>query len=247
MADDTVPLFADSGKFYVYVYRDPRPKKKNVPIYVGKGTAANGRADVHWRKGARNPLFGAVMAKIRAANLEPIVEIVAWFEDEPDAFRHEQKLIEAIGIRSAGGTLCNLLIGAGGGWTHSEETKAKIREKRSKQRIAHSPETAAKISAAQKGVKRGPNPEHSARLKGRKLPLSHREKIASSHIGHPVSQETREKISRAHRGRKRPDEARENMRIARLGKEATQEVREKMSAAQKRRWEAWRLKNSCPQ
>ena len=57
MAENTMPLFTAAGKYYVYVYRDPRPGKKSALIYVGKGTAANRRADVHWRERASNPIM----------------------------------------------------------------------------------------------------------------------------------------------------------------------------------------------
>lgn len=238
MADNKLPLFEGAGKFYVYVYRDPRPKKKLSPIYVGKGTAAHGRADVHWKKGARNPLLKAVLDKIKALNLEPIIEIVAWFDDEKEAFECEQHLIAKFGIRSAGGTLCNLLVGdTGGGWTHSEETKRKLSiAGTGKKRGPPSPETCAKISAAQKGKKRGPNPEHSARMAGRTLSPEHRAAIGAGNMGRTFSPETIEKIVAAHKGAKRSDEARNNMRLAQLGKKQSEETKAKKRAAMLESW-----------
>ncbi|HEX2753719.1 MAG TPA: NUMOD3 domain-containing DNA-binding protein [Alphaproteobacteria bacterium] len=243
MADNTLPLFADSGKFYVYIYRDPRPGKKLVPIYVGKGTAAHGRADVHWKKGARNPLFKAVLDKIKARNREPVIEIVAWFDSEYEAFQCEQRLIEKIGVRSDGGSLCNLLIGdTGGGWTHSEETKEKIREARAKQpRRLCSEETKTKIRqsniiahAHKVGIK---NPEHGRKLKGRKLSPEHRAAISAGNVGRTFSAETIEKIRISNSGQTRTAEARKNMSESHLGNIPSEETMLKMSASQQLRWD----------
>ena len=197
MAENTLPLFADAGKFYVYVYRDPRPRKKNAPIYVGKGTAAYGRADVHWRDGARNPLLRNVLSKIKSASLAPVIEIVGWFDEECEAFSLEKKLINKFGRRDDGsGTLCNFLTDdGGGGWTHSETTKQKIKEARHRQlRKPCSDETKKKISEAQLGKLKGPNPEHSVRMKGRKLSAEHRLALSEARKGRVVSEETRKKI-----------------------------------------------------
>lgn len=74
MADDGVPPAAGSGKFYVYVYRDPRPGKNRQPIYVGKGIGD--RAELHWRWRCANPFLAQVLGKIRGAGLAPTIEIV---------------------------------------------------------------------------------------------------------------------------------------------------------------------------
>ncbi|HEY0120655.1 MAG TPA: NUMOD3 domain-containing DNA-binding protein [Rhizobium sp.] len=238
MADNKLPLFEGAGKFYVYVYRDPRPKKKMVPIYVGKGTAAHGRADVHWKKGARNPLFKAVLDKVKALDLVPIIEIVAWFDDEAEAFQYEQRLIEKFGIRSAGGTLCNLVVvDTGGGWTHSEETKKKLSiAGKGKKRGPPSPETCAKISEAQKGKKRGPNPAHSARMTGRRHAPEHCAAISAGNMGRKFSPETIEKIVAAHKGQTRSPKARNAMRDSHLGKSLPNDVKSKIGASNKIAW-----------
>ncbi len=148
MAENTLPLFADAGKFYVYVYRDPRPRKKNVPIYVGKGTAANRRADKHWNHGATNPMFINVLEKIRNAGLKPAIEIVGWFDDEDSALYCEMELIRKIGRRDINtGSLCNLNEGGIGPVIISETTRkrmsdaAKARETNSFAGKHHSDET----------------------------------------------------------------------------------------------------------
>jgi hypothetical protein len=114
MATNTLPLFENAGKFYVYVYRDPRPKKKGVVFYVGKGK--DSRADVHWKKGnGSNPFFSNVLNKIRELNLEPIIEIIAWFDEEDEAFSLEKALIARYGRRdNRTGCLVNLTEGGDG-------------------------------------------------------------------------------------------------------------------------------------
>jgi hypothetical protein len=99
VADNALPLFEGAGKFYVYIYRDPRPRKKLVIIYVGKGTAKHKRADIHWDYGACNPMLRAILKKCRDAGLEPIRRIVFWTDDEAPAFDYERALIKKFGRR----------------------------------------------------------------------------------------------------------------------------------------------------
>lgn len=117
MATDTLGLdFGRDKPFYVYLYRDPRPRKRLQPIYVGKGTAAQRRADVHWRSGTRNPILRRMFAKFRSLSLAPAIEIIAWFDDEADAFALERSLIARFGRRDLGsGTLANMTDGGDGG------------------------------------------------------------------------------------------------------------------------------------
>lgn len=132
IAADPPPLLCDDGaRFVVYLYRDPRPRKKNAPIYVGKGTSWYGRPDDHWsnKNRSHNPLFGNVLSKIRSAGLKPIVEIIAAYDEEADAFYLEKALIKRFGRRDLGtGTLCNLTDGGEGpaGRIVSVETRAKM-------------------------------------------------------------------------------------------------------------------------
>ncbi len=130
MAIDTLSLdFGRDKPFYVYVYRDPRPGKRNAPIYVGKGLAANGRADLHWKYKSHNPILNAIFAKIRKLNLEPAVEIVGWFDVEDQAFALEIALIERFGRRDIKtGSLANLTTGGEGSAGRSDEINARIAE-----------------------------------------------------------------------------------------------------------------------
>lgn len=120
-------------------------------------------------------------------------------------------------FRSKGAMLCNLTDGGVAGYTHSEESRAKLskaftgrrlsqktRKKLSeiaKHREPASPETRAKISAANKGRK--PSPKAIA-------------KAREARLGAVVSAETRAKLSKAQTGKKMSLEARE--KISKWGK-----------------------------
>jgi hypothetical protein len=130
-AESKLELLSERNKkFYVYLYRDPRPQSARAPIYVGKGRSANRRAHSHIRR-THNPFFANILAKIYAAGFEPEIEIVARFEDEQDAFDMEQKLIATYGRRDLGlGTLVNLSDGGDGpnGRIVSEIEKERTRQ-----------------------------------------------------------------------------------------------------------------------
>ena len=100
--------------FYVYVYKDPRPTKNLQVVYVGKGTGS--RMYSHWRKKVhKNPAFGAFLAQLRKRELEPVIEVVATFENEDDALAEEVRLITQYGRRDIGtGALFNLTDGGEG-------------------------------------------------------------------------------------------------------------------------------------
>ena len=108
MAKDPLSLdFGSDKPFYVYLYRDPRPRKRRQPIYVGKGTVANGRADEHWRTRSHNSDLAAILDEVRAVGLEPEIEIVGWFDEESPALKCERSFIAKLGRRiSNEGPLC---------------------------------------------------------------------------------------------------------------------------------------------
>lgn len=119
MAADTLSLdFGRDKPYYVYLYRDPRKGKRMQPIYVGKGKSASKklRADVHWDWATENPFLAKVLRKIRSAGLKPVIEIVAWCDDQDDAFSLEAMFIARFGRRDLGtGPLTNLTDGGEGG------------------------------------------------------------------------------------------------------------------------------------
>ena len=100
--------------FYVYVYKDPRPKNNRRVVYVGKGTGT--RMWDHWRKPVhKNKAFGNFLALLRRDGLEPIVEIIADELDEAAAFVEEMRLIALYGRRDLKtGYLFNLTDGGEG-------------------------------------------------------------------------------------------------------------------------------------
>jgi hypothetical protein len=106
---------SNNNDFYVYLLRDPRPGNNLQPIYVGKGKGR--RAHHHLRNIELhpNPLLRRVLTKIKAANLIPIIKIVARFTDEAAAFNTEINLIALYGRRDLKrGPLCNLTDGGQG-------------------------------------------------------------------------------------------------------------------------------------
>jgi hypothetical protein len=123
-----------TGRFYTYVYRDVRLGREGIAVYVGKGTenpkyGKCGRAIFHWARRSSSRGLHEILKAIHAAGLEPIIEIVGWFEHEPDAFTHEAELIARYGRRDLGlGLLCNLSDGGEGpiGHRHTADTKEKI-------------------------------------------------------------------------------------------------------------------------
>lgn len=141
--------------FYVYVYRDPRPTKSNLPVYVGKGT---GDRDIsHWSKGSHNKPFQDFISHLKQRGLVAPCERVFETEVEAEAFAKEIELIALYGRRNTGtGTLFNLTDGGEGatGAIRSEEEKAHLSVEFG--RIWQDPVYRGKIIAAQKAAQGTP-------------------------------------------------------------------------------------------
>ena len=220
MAKDTMPLFRGSCKFYVYIYRDPRPRKKKAVIYVEKGLAKKRRADIHWRQHTHNVFFKRILDKIRLSGLEPLIEIVDWFEDEQKALECERLLIAKFGRRYSGsGTLCNLSEGGEG---VSGFSGAVWTEDRRKAFSDNNPMKDPEI--LEKYRKSANDPEliaHRSKLmSGQRNPMK-RPEIRESRSGanhHAKRPEVRAKYRSDKNPAKQP-EAREKMRIAALARE----------------------------
>lgn len=100
---------------YIYIYRDPRPSKNNVPIYVGKGSGR--RAYEHWEKSYRckNNKLKNLLNLLRRNELAPTIEIVFEFETEAEALTKEIELIALYGRADLGkGPLFNNTDGGEG-------------------------------------------------------------------------------------------------------------------------------------
>lgn len=190
-------------RFYVYVYRDPRPGKGLAAIYVGKGSIARQRAMDHWRRGTSNPLFASVLEKIRDFGATPVIEIVQRFSEESEAHALEIALIKKFGRRDLKtGTLCNLTDG-GEGASGSHLPKS----------------LEARVRMSESAKRRPPISEAT------------REKMRRLHSGRKPNQETREKMSAWQRGRKRPTETCLRIGDGHRGKVLSAETRAKMSAS----------------
>jgi hypothetical protein len=137
--------------FYVYVYRDPRPLKKDQPVYVGKGT---GDRDIsHWSKGSHNKPFQDFISHLKQRGLVALCERVFETEVEAEAFAKEIELIALYGRRNTGtGTLFNLTDGGEGA---SGTIRTKAHKEVDRLHALHhwqDPEYRAKIVASQLAV-----------------------------------------------------------------------------------------------
>jgi hypothetical protein len=137
--------------FYVYVYRDPRPLKKDQPVYVGKGT---GDRDIsHWSKGSHNKPFQDFISHLKQRGLVALCERVFETEVEAEAFAKEIELIALYGRRNTGaGTLFNLTDGGEGG---SGTVRTEAHKEADRMHALHhwqDPKYRAKVTEAQKVV-----------------------------------------------------------------------------------------------
>jgi len=142
-------------KFYVYVYRDPRPRKGLQPVYVGKGTGD--RDTSHWLRGSHNKPLQDFMSHVRLVGLTPICQRVFETDDEQEAFTKEIELIALYGRRiSKTGTLFNLTDGGEGGsgtvWTAAQKSIVRKDSIDKWQRPAYR----AKVVAAQQAAQSTP-------------------------------------------------------------------------------------------
>lgn len=141
--------------FYVYVYRDPRPLKKDQPVYVGKGT---GDRDIsHWSKGSHNKPFQDFISHLKQRGLVALCERVFETEVEAEAFAKEIELIALYGRRNTNtGTLFNLTDGGEGvsGMRKTDEQKAT--DGRFSKEHWQDPTYREKVIAAQKAVQSTP-------------------------------------------------------------------------------------------
>jgi hypothetical protein len=141
--------------FYVYVYRDPRPLKKNQPVYVGKGT---GDRDLsHWSRGSHNKPFQDFISHLKQRGLVALCERVFETEVEAEAFAKEIELIALYGRRNTKtGTLFNLTDGGEGGSGTVKTAAHKEVDKYNSIKNWADPEYRAKTVAAQQAVQGTP-------------------------------------------------------------------------------------------
>lgn len=95
--------------FYVYSLKDPR-QNPALPFYIGKGTGD--RARQHLQSSGRSRK-DEVIAEIKSAGRQPLVDILVSDLNETDALRIEAELIAAFGTENTGGVLTNVVSPTG--------------------------------------------------------------------------------------------------------------------------------------
>jgi hypothetical protein len=230
------------GKFYVYVYLDPRPGKGLQPIYVGKGTVDLDRASYHWERRCVNPFLQSVLDKIRVAGLVPQITIAAYMEDEDEAFAMERDLIAQYGRRDLRtGSLCNLTDGGQGvaGLKYSEERLRKAREQFSTSEWRQMMSQIASVAWANPEIKA----ERIARIRRIAADPAHRAKLRAA-ILKSRTEQVRNKISVAMRTNWESEEYRAKQAVSRAEAHARPEEKSRKSEASKKVWTEHRDKIS---
>jgi hypothetical protein len=152
-------------KYYVYQLIDPIT---NRPFYVGKGTGNRAWTHNKFKDGNENPYKDRYIKKLQDQKIDPIVDIIKYFDSESDAYDFEEELTESIGLEN----LTNLVIGgrppSKKGWTPREETL----EKRSRglKGIARTDEWRKNLSLSKQGKN---NPMY-----GKVVPCSEERKLS---------------------------------------------------------------------
>jgi hypothetical protein len=152
-------------KYYVYKLIDPI---LNLPFYIGKGSGNRAWSHNEFKDGNENPYKDRYIKKLHDQNLEPIVDIVQYFDDENDAYNFEETLTESVGLKN----LTNLVIGARPpskkGWRPTEETL--LKRSKGLKGIPRTKEWCLNLSLSKKGKN---NPMY-----GKKIPCTEKRKIA---------------------------------------------------------------------
>jgi len=230
------------GKFYVYVYLDPRPGKGLQPIYVGKGTVDLDRASDHWERRCTNRFLQSVLCKIRLAGLVPQITIAAYMDDESEAFAMECDLIAKYGRRDLKtGSLCNLTDGGQGvaGLKYSEERLRRWRDKVS------TPEWKNIVSKISRDAWANPEikAERVARIRRIAADPAHRAKLRAA-ILKSRTEEVRNRISVVMREAWQSEDYRAKQAASRAEAHARPEEKVRKSEASKKVWTQHRDKIS---
>lgn len=222
------------GKFYVYVYLDPRPGKGLQPIYVGKGTVDLDRASDHWERRCTNRFLQSVLDKIRLMGLVPQITIAAYMENEEEAFAMERDLIAQYGRRDLKtGSLCNFTAGGQGtsGLKYSEERLRRWKEKTITPEWRQMMSQIASVAWADPEIKA----ERVARIRKMCADPAHRAKLRAA-ILKSRTEEVRNRISVVMREAWQSDEYRAKQAASRAEAHAKPEEKARKSEATKRLW-----------
>jgi hypothetical protein len=224
--------------YYVYVYRDPRPNKNNVPVYVGKGV--NDRAYQHWVRPDKchNPQLKHLLNLLKRESLEPVIQIVFYTESEDEAFAKEIELIALFGRKDQKkGTLFNYTDGGDGFSNIGEEAMA--RRNASIKATYNTPEK--KEEQSEKSLLLWANPT----IRGKLLASIHRnaadpqyrEKLSVTISAARGTEESREKTSIASTDNWQNPEYREKWSESHAEAMKSEEELSRKSAATKSGWE----------
>ncbi|KKM16433.1 hypothetical protein LCGC14_1685900 [marine sediment metagenome] len=209
--------------FYVYVYLDPRKLGKYLygdyffnyePFYMGKGK--NDRKYDHLKeaknksitKGNKHKFYK--IKQILNDGLEPIINVIDYFNSAKEALDIEKSMISIIGRRDLKqGPLVNLTDGGRGMLNFSEDVKRKISNSLKGNipwnkglKGCYKKETRIKISNSLRG------------RKGKPLTCEQKQIISQCHKGKIVSWETRRKLSISGKGRVPWNKGKKNVQIA---------------------------------
>ncbi len=179
--------------FYVYELIDPRTL---LPFYVGKGS--ENRCNFHVseiRKGREtdNPHKDRKIKQILSEDLEVIVKIVYYTDDEEDAYDREEKLQLDYGLEN----LTNICLGL------RPPRNVATPERREKMRQAMLGNTINKgrVQTTEEKIKRGESLKRAYDSGKRVVSEKIRQTTSATHTGKTVSAETRAKISESRAGK----------------------------------------------
>ncbi len=187
--------------FYVYFYQDPRTYEY---FYIGKGKYK--RLYAHLYEAEKHIVHpkNAKIQKLWSLNLEPIIKIIDFFENENDAYEFESFLIEEIGSKFINtindGSLCNLCEGGEGGVGKNRNKLSQLH----KDAISKSTINVPKSKTHIKNMK----------MYQSNIPQSHKDAISKSRKGMKFTQSHKDAISRSHKGKILTKETKQAMSLA---------------------------------
>lgn len=211
----------ESGEIEKYYIKCFRSTETKIGYNITPG--GDGATGFKWSDGSRKKLSLRMRGNTRG-------RFAAGRPSNSGTFKVGHKGIPNSGCFRAGHTL-------GKGRKVSEETKAKMSDRRKGKRLSPNTEFKKGMTPWNKGLPM--SPEQREKMSGinigRKASDEARKNMSRARTGRSPSAETRKKIGDAQRGRKLSTEHKAKLSVARLGKIPSAEARRRMSEAQKNR------------